>query len=476
MVVRSAMVRDGHVTPIEIELVLAPGLPVIEFLGRPEPSLKESAVRIKSALRASGHALPKGRKVLVDLRPRLERKHGIGLDLPVALGLMALLGRIPHEMIRDHVIYGDLSLRGDVLTPEDWKWVSRKHLGRLLTGTVNEGIEELSELSSLRFPLELKARGSSRDVPSQNRCRGLDTDLDCDSVRLEEATARLAVAVAVGEHSMLMAGPAGTGKTTLTKIVHELRPDPSPSERLEIERWAERDCRRPYVSEHHLTKELAMVGGGQPPRPGAVTRAHLGTLTLDEALLFRPQVQDALREPTEAGVINLARGPYSERFPCRYLLLGTTNLCACGSYTDERPELCICSRAVRRQYAARRRGPFVDRFQMLVFSTNWKPGLAKIDFRELERRVERAEEFRLSRLFIEGGPAERNAHRVSTKVAETWAAGLPQTLSERRRQAVLKLARTLADLDGTLAVTAEQLSEAKSYALDPFLQWSGGNA
>lgn len=332
------MLKSEIASDIQVELRLVPGLPGIRFLGLPEQSLRESETRIRSALRASGYQFPKGRMLLVDLLPRDGKKHGRGLDLPVSIGFLLLTGQLELRDWGEKIFYGDISLAGQITAPIDWMRACLFSDRPMITGQV-ANVSTSSESSSMRlhgladgrveivrtlhdFRLEqmrLNRLTSSavKDAESpseQKQFLALNAHL-----KFTPLSAKIAAIAAAGGHPTLLAGPQGSGKSTLARVIHYLRPGVSEPELRELEIWSGK-AERPLLEPHHSASLISMVGGGNPVRPGIVTKAHLGTLLMDEVLLFKPEVQESLREPLEAGRVCLARGTESRTLPAEFML------------------------------------------------------------------------------------------------------------------------------------------------------------
>ncbi len=471
IVVRSVMLRSELFQALEIEIQLVAGLPTIQFLGLPSIGLKESALRIRTAIRASGFAMPRGKQILVDIRPRDEKKHGRGVDLAVAVGYLILSNQVDAALFNDVCFYGDLSLSGDIRAPSDWERVRVLLSGDLVTGAgpVNEsfrggrGGEGTRVVETLRS-LSAADRGAGvRISQMQPRRKALEIKDDVleSRILLEDSQAELALIAAVGGHSLLLAGQPGSGKSTLARVIHRMRPPPTASEACEIETWSGEN-QRPLVEPHHTASELAMVGGRQPPRPGAITRAHCGTLLMDEVLLFRQEVQEALREPLETGVVHLARGPESRKFPADFQLLGTTNLCDCGRWTPVAEESCKCKSGQRDRFDRKLKGPFVDRFQLLVFTNSWRPAQGTISTDELQETALRIREFQTAE-----GRAAGN-RRWKPVGGDALFSRLEKSGSERRRLSVQRVARTYADLECRREINEADVFKARRWALETF--------
>lgn len=465
----SFMRSEFDLVPVEVEISLVPGLPQITFLGLPDAMIKESVGRIKSALKHQGFEFPQARQVLVQLRPAHLRKSSYGLDLAVAAALLWETGQIakPSDE-RTPLVYGELSLKGEVLCPDDLVDVPLNESSLPLwtgkpKGTLEFATYQLKDLKSLDGP----------EMVSGLEARPEWTRPSSSDFLVNSETAEVLAVIAAGEHSTLLAGPPGTGKTTAAEIVHTLLLKPDPAVAKVATRFARAQGEslnwRPLVQPHHSISSLAMLGGGVPPKPGEITRAHGGMLVMDEFLEFHPTVQEALREPVERGEVRLARGQMRRSFPAKFLLLATTNLCPCGQFLPGRDELCRCPRHRRNQYVARLRGPFIDRFAISIFTQNWGSSL-EIPISQVLERIDRADEFRKAKRQQPNLNCVLSEQEVKTSFTRFQLEKLmpKMTLSKRRTLACLRVARTLADLDEKLMVENKHLEKSVRMTIASF--------
>ncbi len=497
---KSVLIRSGFTSPVELEMRFVTGLPGILFLGSPDTSLKETAIRIKSAIRGSGFEVPRGKQLIVDLSPREEKKAAHGLDLAVCIGFLILSGQIEKQNWSESVIYGDVRLGGEVVAPDDWGKARLFSRSPFVTGHLSSksdffSDDSMAQLFSITSLAELKNHDpqgmrseklTSSNETSPIRTASLSVPPWFSNLRFTSEVSRLAACMALGGHPTLLAGPPGTGKSTLARIVHHLRPRPSEELSREILLWRVADQTelpwgdRPLMEPHHSTSQLAMVGGGRPVRSGVVTRAHGGTLLMDEVLLFRPEVQEALREPLETGEIKIARGSQWRGMPADFQLIGTTNLCGCGKYTPDHPENCHCASRIRARFEERLRGPFVDRFQILAFTDSWRKGKLDVSLSDIHQVVTAARRFQQSRSRPEEVGLENRHWRPSEMEISKLSANLGSLsrelgLSERRRLSVFRLARTLADLDQSHEIRTCDVDEALQFAARSFQSLLSGS-
>lgn len=287
--------------------------------------------------------------------------------------------------------------------------------------------------------------------------------------------ARRMAAIVLGQHHTLLAGPAGSGKSTLSKALHNLLPDLRGQALTELIRWNRFFSRdevtaRPLAQPHHTASAFAVLGGGKPIVPGEMSKAHLGMLILDEFLEFNSAVREGLREPLESGVIHLARQGQGECIPADFVLVATTNLCPCGDFIPNDPRV-RCPRSLRqcRSYLDRLSGPVADRFDVLIFSNDWQR-TGVVTEKEIFAMVETGRENQLKmnpRSQANGRLFENELHSHLEK--PNLKDFLPASgKSRRRNQSVLRVARTLADLDGSEAIKLCHLNEAIDLAWRPF--------
>lgn len=459
-----SLIRDRfELIPVEVEISLAPGLPGIQFLGLADQHLKESAQRIKSAIRRAGFRFPRSQQILVNLRPSHLKKSSRGLELAVAAAYLWESEQVPH-LVREqnHFIYGELSLNGDVHEPEDLQQDLLYETATILTGATNPQASrfkklKLQNLKDLAQPSEQAAEKYIYEVkrPEEGLWR-----------KYSQKQARLLEILAVGELSLLMAGPPGSGKSLLAQSLISFLSPPSSQDlfyshhmqrgRPSPPQW------RPFVKPHHTTPVMSMIGGGSIPFAGEISRAHKGLLILDELLEFDPLVQEALREPFEEGLIRVARQGKVKEYPARSLIIGTTNLCPCGEWTPllrERP-LCRFSEKRCSSYSQRLSGPIVDRFDLLFFTDHLHsleiPGkkiLDKIQATQTWTVEQRPQQALARDMDLEDIKSLCQNAVLRDFTEQVWT-------SRRRQVSTLRAARVIADLDQSPRIKLEHYNEA----------------
>lgn len=466
MKVQSFIRLGPELAPVEVELSLTPGLPLIQFLGLPDAALKESALRIRSALREQGFQLPQAHQVLVNLKPTHLRKSSRGLDLAVAAALLWEMGQIEKSSLESvPTLYGELTLGGEVVCPDDINDLDPSAFTTsIMTGVSAAPLPfdrwELKTLKDLASPTWIE-----RQVDEARWIRPTPPVRE-----FSKRAAEAAQIIAAGEHSALLAGPPGGGKSTLAEAIASWLEEPEEKVfRLASRHFQQMGVRlewRPVLRPHHSITPLAMIGGGATLWPGQITRVHGGVLIMDELLEFHGEIQEALREPLETGQITLARAGNVRIFPAQFLLLATTNLCPCGAFVPRRQNRCRCSRASLRKALGRLTGPFVDRFAVLELTDEWEISRETVSCAEIGAAVREAIAFRRSR-----GQQVPNSRLNEIDLEKGLSSFQMKFLvgseiqSRRRRLHVLRVARTLADLRSSERIENEDIDRALEFAL-----------
>lgn len=475
MKIQSLIRENDCLVPVEVELSFLPGLPQIQFLGLPDQAIKESIHRIKSAIRAQGFEFPKAQQVLVNLRPSHLKKTSRGLELAVALGLLWESEQVPKPKEDSVLVYGELSLSGEVFEPGDLCEDFEPSEGQTVwTGTSGGAsvpftracLTELRDLNSPEiFP------GAPRIYQAERPTFGMD-------LQFPERQAEMLKLVALGEHSLLLAGPAGSGKSTIAKTLQSLLQEPSQEDLHEIIKnnkgsGGESPCWRPMVHPHHSTSPLGLIGGGVPPFKGEITRAHKGVLVLDELLEFNPRAQEALREPMEEFCIRLRRGRFVEEHPAETLVIATTNLCPCGDWVPQSKVVCGRSLKKCQSYMERLSGPLVDRFQLIFFTQKRELGNV-VSGLEILKTLEEVRVFR-NKMALKDPRFKKVASRwkweelVQDLPSFYLQELFPKELASRRRDlATLRVARSYADLEMAEKLIPKHVERALKVTYVPF--------
>ncbi len=460
-------IRDSlGLRPVEVEISLTPGLPRIQFLGLPDATIKESVLRIQSAIKDSGFELPKSKQILVNLKPNYLKKSSRGIDLAVAAGILWEIGQAPKPEAKSVALYGELSLKGEVFVPDDFEDLESPVAEKFYTGKIQSSqgfdIFSLSTLQDIALPAFYP---KSDDYIAIKRPKISD-------FKITNKQAELIEIIGTGEHPAILAGPPGSGKTTIAMIASLLLKDPQPHELRTYQKisryfgipidW------RPVVAPHHTSTALAMIGGGTTPRPGEITRAHGGTLIMDEFLEFDSHVQEALREPMESGKVTISRTGNVSIFPAQFLLLATTNLCPCGHLVPEKNFECKGRIRFCHSRIQKLSGPMMDRFSILSLSHEWGTG-GDISATSLLTKITKAIEFREAR-----GQKVANHYAEISEIEKDLSDFDKDILlpslgnSHRRYQALLRVARTIADLESTHKISSAHIKKAFRYTQEPF--------
>lgn len=485
--------------PVDVQVMISPGKKNIHIVGLPDKAVAESRERVQAALHASGLSMP-AKKVTVNLAPADLPKEGSHYDLPIALGLMVALGAIPGDALAGYVVLGELSLDGTIAPVAGAlpAAIGANALGKGLICPAASGPEAAwagAEIDIIA-PRSLIAianhfRGTQVIARPEAKIHTPAGDLpDLADIKGQESAKRALEVAAAGGHNLLMVGPPGSGKSMLAQRLPSILPPLLPRELLEVSMIAsvageiaegKLTNRRPFRAPHHSASMAAMVGGGLRIRPGEASLAHHGVLFLDEFPEFVPQVLDSLRQPLETGECAIARANARVTYPARIQLVAAMNPCRCGmagapGYRCLRGARCLSD------YQARISGPLLDRIDLRIevpaVSTGdlIRPANAEKST-VVAARVANARAIQRERFAAHGLPGVTTNAQAPTSLVEEIAApdaaglSLLRDASEklgfsaRAYHRVLKVARTLADLDGADTVGRIHLAEAISYRM-----------
>ena len=486
---------DAHLVRVEVEA--ARGVPSFELVGLAEVAVRESRVRVKSALAQVGVDLGEYR-IVVNLAPADVKKTGSAFDVAIAAATLAALGRVSVASLAGTLFLGELSLTGAVhpvrgVLP---RLVGVRALGlaRAVVPEGNGGEAALVDgvatgtVASIKELLDA-LRGDS-DLPEPVACPREVAPLgpDLEDVRGQVVARRAIEVSAAGGHNLLVIGPPGAGKTMLARRLPGVLPALAPKEALEVTAiysisgllGSARGLvpTRPFRAPHHTVSEVGLVGGGDAPRPGEVSLAHHGVLFLDELAEFRRGALEALRQPLEDGVVTISRAQAKATFPARPLVVGAMNPCACG-YRGDGTLRCACTAERVSSYRARLSGPLLNRLDIHVVLppvnvAALQGGPAGESTRDVRARVERARAIQRGRatagetsVMVNALLTTRDAERVAQLCDEgarlVTRAVERLSLSARAYAKLLRIARTVADLDGATAIRPADVAEAISY-------------
>ncbi len=483
---------------VRVEVNLANGMPEFQMVGLPDIAVKESRERVKTALKNSGYGFP-GDHLTVNLAPADQKKEGPVFDLPIAVGVVASEGRMPLANLRDVVVLGELSLDGSlrplrgalpiticakeagikaIILPKD----SAREVRCV------EGIDVLPA-AHLRDVIDhLQGAKLIDPMPKESYDKLLAerrAQFDFSHVFGQKSAKRALEIAAAGGHNALMIGPPGSGKTLLSRCMPTIMPDMTFDEALEVTRIHSVAgitpesgllIERPFRSPHHTASTISIVGGGTTALPGEISKAHHGVLFLDELPEYKRDVLEVLRQPMEDGAVTVTRIGAQSTYPSQFMLICSMNPCPCGHYGSA-THACRCTPMQIRRYLNKISGPLLDRIDIHIEvesipADRIAQAISEEPSSAIRKRVERARAVQRARYEGDSIPCNArlnaktlNRHCPMTKEATealkqaTEAMGL----SNRAFTRVMKVARTIADLDGVDIIGADQVMEAIQY-------------